>query len=312
MMNKIYKYLGSCLVVVFVLSVPTVSQASLTVGGASVTSDAALTLTGAAASAVALGTTATTGNLTIGTALSTGTVVIGGGTQTGAITLGASTQSQAINIGYGATIAAGQTQTIRIGGDGAGTSSSNIYIGTQPSGAGDVVIDIAGSSSDTTGSTSISIGNNTSGRTTLTLGNTASTSSTFIQARTTTAGYGIKLIGRLSHAYTDAPISFSTDRTITAQEMMVNRIFVHPSSDDNARVITTDNGTNIKAAMPGLGAGQYDVFTFLVANQAATGSSVITFIGGANVTIDANVTVPAKTSRVIYCQAGTGNSVTCY
>jgi hypothetical protein len=303
---------GLAIIAFMALLVPNAAQAALTVGSTTITSDAALTLTGAAASAVALGTTATTGNLTVGTALTTGAVTIGGVAQTGAITLGASTQSQAINIGYGSTIAAGQTQTIRIGGNGASTSTSNIYIGTQPSGAGDVVVDIAGSSSDTTGSTSINIGNNTSGRTTLTLGNTASTSSTFIQARTSTAGYGIKLTGRLSHAYTDAPISFSADRTITAQEMMVNRIFVHPSSDDNARVITTDNGTNIKAAMPGQGAGQYDVFTFLVANQAATGSSVITFIGGANVTIDANVTVPAKTSRVIYCQAGTGNSVTCY
>jgi hypothetical protein len=103
---------GLAIIAFMALLVPNAAQAALTVGSTTITSDAALTLTGAAASAVALGTTATTGNLTVGTALTTGAVTIGGVAQTGAITLGASTQSQAINIGYGSTIAAGQTQTL--------------------------------------------------------------------------------------------------------------------------------------------------------------------------------------------------------
>jgi hypothetical protein len=119
---------------VIALLAPSSAFAALTIGSTSVTSDAGLTLSGAVGSAIALGSTATTGTLTIG-----------GTTQTGAITVGNSTGSQSVYIA-GGTQASG-SRNVYIGNN-AAAGSSTIYIGS----------DISGTQS------TINIGNNNSGR----------------------------------------------------------------------------------------------------------------------------------------------------
>ena len=122
--------LVTVLVVVLALMSPNLALAALTMGATSVTSDAALTLNGAAASAIALGTTATTGDLNIGTALTTGIITVGGAAQSGLISIGRSTTSQTIEIGSTGIIEEGEEQLIGIGNSHQTEAASRyIYIG---------------------------------------------------------------------------------------------------------------------------------------------------------------------------------------
>ena len=115
-MSKKFKFLGLGLAVLLLVAGVGASSASadLTIAALTVTSSGALTLDGAAASAIV-----------VGSAQTSGTIVIGGSAATGAISLGSSTGAQAINVGVGGTGA----KTIIIG-DGASTGTTTINSGS--------------------------------------------------------------------------------------------------------------------------------------------------------------------------------------
>ena len=88
MRNKL-EIIGS-IITASILLFPAVASASLTLSGTAVTSDAGLTLNGAAGSAI-----------TLGSANVAGTLTLGGTTQTGDVLIGQSTQNNYVKIGSG-------------------------------------------------------------------------------------------------------------------------------------------------------------------------------------------------------------------
>ena len=159
-MKKTLKVLGLGIFVLAVVFSFTFGQANaaLTMAALTITSSGALTLDGAAASAITVGSATTTGNMAIGGALTTGTLTLGksdatgavvvyGGTtaantlfnnvttgsialgaalSTGNLTLGGAQTSGAITIGGGV-----QTGTITLGG---GTGAQIVNVGTGATG----------------------------------------------------------------------------------------------------------------------------------------------------------------------------------
>ena len=132
-MSKKFKFLGLVfLTLALVVGVGASSaNATLTLEALTITSNGALTLDGAAASAITVGSATTTGNIAIGGALTTGTLTLGKTTQTGITVISGSTSgaNTLFNNVTGGTIAIGVANTggINIG---AGNTAKTIAIGT--------------------------------------------------------------------------------------------------------------------------------------------------------------------------------------
>lgn len=152
------KFYSTSSVLFFVLTLTvlgsSVAYAALTINGTSVTSDAALTLTGAAASDITVGSTTAAGNIAIGGALTTGTLTLGKTTQTGITVISGSTSgaNTLFDNVAGGTIAIGAANTggINIGN---GATAKTINIGT-----GAAVNTVVIGSTNTTSATSIQAG----------------------------------------------------------------------------------------------------------------------------------------------------------
>ena len=158
-------------IAIVALLAPSSAFAALTVGSTSVTSDAAITLNGAAGSSVLLGTAATTGGISMGTALTSGTIIIGGTAETGSITLGRSSASNTINIGSG-IINDGALQQIYIRSPSTGTANSTTFtlIGSPVDDNSNQIIVIGSPDSGSTGSTNLFLGNSREATSNVTLG----------------------------------------------------------------------------------------------------------------------------------------------
>lgn len=126
MKKSLFKSLVLALALSFVI--PQSASAALTVGSTSVTSDAGLTLSGAVGSAIAFGTTATTG-----------TISIGGTAQTGTITIGSSTSGQTINI----LNTSGASNTVSILSPATLSNTNTLNLATPANNAGIMITSIA-------------------------------------------------------------------------------------------------------------------------------------------------------------------------
>ena len=139
-MKKIYKYLGLGLIALaLVVGVGAVqANAALTLGALTITSDGALTVEAAAASATVYNA-----------AQVAGTIALGGTAGTGAITVGSSSAAQTLNLGTGAGVA-----TINVG---TGAGGNTINVGTNNTVLDTITI---GSALDTVSITGTSAGLN--------------------------------------------------------------------------------------------------------------------------------------------------------
>lgn len=96
-MQKLGLIVFAVLVLVSFVGVSVV-RADLTVAALTITSSGALTLDGAAGSAITIGSATTTGNMAMGGALTSGTLTLGGSSQTSATTIYGGSTTQGVSI----------------------------------------------------------------------------------------------------------------------------------------------------------------------------------------------------------------------
>jgi hypothetical protein len=285
----------------FVLVSAGSAQAALTLGATSVTSDAVMTIDGAAASANTLFSATTTGTITVGAGLTTGTYTVGNAVQTGAVVI-----NGAVTGGANSLFANSTTSNISVGS--ALTTGTYTVGGTTTTGA--VTIGRYSGAS----ASSISIGSGaTTGAETITLGNGATGSGSAvitIGSNVTTAGNGNRFQGVNVVKHATTAVAVSASATATATQLLNAGIF---SVSGTTSTITTDTAANIALAMPGGAATAGDTFSFVVSNG---GSGSVTIAGGTGVSLGgsflASATIGTATSRVVFCQFTSGSAAICY
>lgn len=130
-MNKIFKGLGLGFLTLALIGGVGVSlaNAALTLEALAITSSGALTLDGAVGSAIALGSTQTTGALTLGAAHTSGAITIGGASQTSATTIYGGSATRGVNIIYTNAAITAEAHGLDVTAGGT-TSGSGAIIGT--------------------------------------------------------------------------------------------------------------------------------------------------------------------------------------
>ena len=219
MRNKL-EIIGS-IITASILLFPAVASASLTLSGTAVTSDAGLTLNGAAGSAI-----------TLGSANVAGTLTLGGTTQTGDVLIGQSTQNNYVKIGSGVP-ASGKVTVVEI-------AKSDAVDGSNYS------VEIASGQGSTTGVTrTVNIA--TGGYADVAIGNTQTSSSMLISAG---AGSTLWLnasstaqlwLGGASQTGT-IKLGFSTG---------TNTISIGSANTSNGNIQTINIGAGTPAGFPG-------------------------------------------------------------
>lgn len=270
------------------------SAATLTFDATSVVSDGVLTLNGAAANALNLGTTNTSGVITIGhVSASVGNVVINGGITGGANTLFDNVTTSTISIGVANTggITIGNGATIKTISIGAGNAVNTIKIGDNASPAN--VITIGGALSTTT----VGSLKNTIGVAGVANGNGVRIGNGRVTVNKPTAAVVV------GDAAIIATVTQILDAGIFTVAASINRAFTLPTAATVSGLVQALPGT------PAVG----DVFSFYIVN---TGASTVTVTAGTGATIAGNAVMPATSNKLVLCRvtAVTADSetITCY
>lgn len=253
---------------------PTSALAALTVGSTSVTSDAGLTLSGAVGSAIALGTTTTTG-----------TVTVGGTTQTGNIVIGQSTQNNYVKIGSGIP-ASGQSTVVEIAkSDGVSGSNYSVDIATG-----------LGSVSGVTRAVNIATGGNAE----VTIGNTQTASTVFVQAGPT----GYIWLNPSSSAFLWLGASNQTGDTLLGRSTATNTISIGSATTSNGNTQTINIGTGNAT---GTGIKAINIAT---GTPATSGNNRVTIGGGSTSAVTINAPFSSyKAMNYISSETGGNNAI---
>lgn len=350
-MQKKSLFLGALIGLLVLVVSATAASAALTMDATSVSSDGALTASGAAASDITIGSAAHTGTIFLGLSTAGDTVSIANAVNAAAqvvnIANGASAADTTVNImsgvgtaGAGVLAIGNNTRVTTIGlGNIAPAAARTFTIAGGNSAVDDTVNILTGAPSlgtqtfsvfsgvatggtqtlnlmtGTGGTKSINIGTGAVANT-ITIGNTTASTKITLNAGGAAAGNGVRNAGtRQIHANKSvAPVDCADAAcNPTVTQILDASIFIAAASADRAFTLPTAQGAaGLVQGLPGTPAVG-DIFTFVISNS---GASTVTVTAGTGSTVAGNAVVGAGATKVVTCRVtavtGDAETITCY